>query len=206
MEIANSVFKLISNTATIEDWIVKCIDIQAVQLASLFDIYNFPEDYKISIHFLEKYNFVQLAKSYGVFEKCVNCHAMSCDSIYIIDYYDVSKELSEDEYCKTLLHECIHILQHISTGLIPSKAIWLYESIACFLSGQETYKPLQFPSWELFKSNFYSVDDCYSVAYMYGQLFINIIGLEKLIAYEDDLNALEMIGKKIYYKLQKELL
>ena len=205
MEFENNIIKLIANNNSIEKWIKDYIDERATHIASLFGINDFPEDFKICIHFLKSADFIKLAEKYGFLSKIANCYAISIDAIYIIEYTDISKKESKENYCKIILHEYIHILQHISTSLLPSKAVWLYESIACYLSGQETPPPTSIPSWSLFESDFYSINDCYSIVYIFGKLFLDTVGIDTLIEYKDKLIEINNIGKMIYSRLQEEL-
>ncbi len=203
MEYTNCIFRIISNQKCISERVLECVNGRALELADLFGLHNLPYEYRICIHLCGYEKFNLLTEKCGIRNQYKNCLAFSSDAVYAIEYNDITAEISEVEYSKIILHECIHILQQISTKLAPAKVVWLYESIACFLSDQETVKPIQLPSWNDLRNDFYSIRECYSFAYIFGKFLINTIGLEKIISMQDNLEELEQMGYNAYCRLQQ---
>lgn len=202
MEYTNRVYRIISDTKSISESVLECINDPALGVADLFGLHNLPNEYKICIHLCEREQFIILSEKVGIRKRYKDCLAFSSDAIYVIEYDDISTKVSKIEYNKMIVHECVHILQQITTGLVPAKAVWLYESIACFLSNQETVKLTQLPLWNDLITDFYSIRECYSLAYFFGKILINSVGLEKIIETQDNLQKLEQIGYNTYCKLQ----
>lgn len=202
MQYENSVFKVDTNRDQISDSILECINGRAIEAAAAFGVYNLPSEFKICIHFCEYKQFIDLADKAGILKQYKECLAFCSDAVYAIEYTLIKARQPENDYCKIILHECIHILQHISTGLAPIKAIWLYESIACYLSDQKLDFPTHIPSWYIFQSDFYLLKDNYAIAYALGKELIDNVGLEKIIEIQQNLKELQTIGYSAYNALQ----
>ena len=204
MEYTNSIFRVDTRHDQINNSVLECINGRAVDLAYAFGIHALPSDLKLCIHLCEYEQFIELADKFGISKQYNECLAFCYDAIYAIEYTYIDATQIEDDYCKIILHECIHLLQHISTGLMPIKAIWLYESIACYLADQKMNIPACLPSWQSFHSDFYSIKDNYAIAYLFGKELIDNIGLERIIEIQDNLKELHAIGYRVYKELQNK--
>lgn len=204
MEYTNSIFRIDTRRDQINDSILKCLNGRAIDLASAFGIHNLPSDLKLCIHLCEYEQFIDLADRNGIRKQYNECLAFCSDAIYAIEYTYINEKQTESDYCKMILHECIHLLQQISTGLLPIKAVWLYESIACYLSEQKKIIPACIPSWHSFQTDFYSIKDNYAIAYILGKELIDNVGLERIIEIQNNLKELHAIGYRVYKELQNK--
>ena len=131
--------------------------------------------------------------------------AFSTTRIYAVSYSALSDKYTMDEYCKVILHEAVHVLQLITTRIAPEESVWLYEAVACYLTGQAADKPRKekILSWEAVKQNFYAVPECYGIAYHLGKALLSSCPSRDIVALCADVPRCEAICAGAYAALFK---
>lgn len=176
--------------------------------AEFFGIYCLPEELKLKINICSEEEFhhkkveMRLPQSNDAlaFTCCVNC-------IYVLEYGQLSRnmvEMVEMDYHAIVVHECIHVFQEYYSMLPPHKHVWLYETIACFMARQtRAYTPERYPSWENFVTDFYSIDNCYGLAYQFGKHLFQCLPKTILLDVIRDpaphMEALRLIYARLHY-------
>lgn len=132
--------------------------------------------------------------------------------ITALSHQAIINQYSADKYNRIILHECIHLMQARATGVNPTQATWLYESVACYLAGQKWHDDQTIasssksnayrqystdkPSWHKFTTDFYNCPLCYKFAYQLGAaLLCNKHDFKSILC---DIQRCNTIGEKIY--------
>ena len=75
----------------------------------------------------------------------------------------------------------LKILQFYFSKIPSRQYVWLYESIACYLAGQKKKdNSLKIEAWDVFENDFYNMQDCYGVAYRFGEAIFRLYPNESL--------------------------
>lgn len=152
------------------------------KISSIFGYKSFPDELKLKIHECttnEFYNkFDLFSKNYSKYIISFTCNA---NQIFILNYKSIRHIYSFSEYTRFIIHECIHVFQLYYSMIPPSKCIWLYEAVACYLAKQKKiFKPNKYINWNEFVNKFYHIENCYALAYNYGYLTFNFFGSDIL--------------------------
>lgn len=141
-----------------------------LEVANLFGFTYLRDDLKIKLFICEKSDFENKMKDICInsseeivaFQYNINC-------VFVLDYQNLNTKYSQAEYISVIIHECVHVLQFYYSKISSKQYVWLYESIACYLSGQKNKRDIiDIESWDVFESDFYNMKDCYGVAYRFG--------------------------------------
>lgn len=145
-------------------------------IAHFFGFSYLPEEIRIRLFICDQKNFEDV-KQKTEFKETRSIIAFTYDvnRIYIMHYQAVKNSITKESYISIILHECTHIFQFYFSKLSQRKYVWLYESIACYLSGQKKqYKKLANYSWDSFVTDFYHMPDCYALAYKFGEALFRV--------------------------------
>lgn len=168
----NSLIRIYSTDKKFSEEEYNLLDNKIVKLASLFGFEFFPDQYKICIYIIDQYTFNNceegISKNKYAFTSCGY-------KVFVLEYESIEKKCCREAYLKVIIHECVHILQGYYSKILPSRYVWLYETIACYLSNQKnSILPKETISWKKFSDEFYSFSGNYGIAYLYGKyLFEN---------------------------------
>lgn len=153
-------------------------------VCSFFGFVTFPQELKISIQFVNRDEFerIFLENSNEVSaSKSVAAITVDCNKIYVVDSHCTNEKI--ESYSSIIVHERVHVAQMYYSKIKTSSCIWLYETMAVFLSGQ---KPLTNdfpkPTWETFTSNFYSHKYCYGAAYLFAKKLFDNYPKEQILS------------------------
>lgn len=140
------------------------------EIANWFGFSVLPQELKLRIYIVEMDYIKSYIKKHNLnIPTYSTAFSVSGNEIYIASYTCLCKVMSEEEYIKLIIHECTHILQMYFSKITPENYIWLYESVACYISNQyNDYLPEQIITWDIFVNDFYNIVDCYGLAYKYG--------------------------------------
>lgn len=174
------------------------------EIAKWFGFSVLPQQLKLRINVVDL-NYIKIYIKIYNLNIPINSIAftISGNKIYILSYTYLSKVMSETEYIKLIIHECTHTLQMYFSKITPEKYVWLYESIACYISNQYSdYVPNKSITWDIFKNDFYNVKDCYGLAYKYGLMLFKHYSKQKilnLIKYpEENLEIFKNVYNMLY--------
>jgi len=183
-------------------------------IAEYFGFTSLPEHYRICIYVG---NETELES--WMLEKRINniptdsvAFAVFSNEIYVLDYECLRGKYSIDDYVALIVHECVHVLQGYFSGVNPSRYVWLYESVACYLADQKKVKLLgQNITWEIFTTDFYGIGiGCYGLAYEYGKRLFSYYSKEcflKVIKEPyDHINEFKAIYEDIYKYIRSMIL
>lgn len=173
--------------------------------SQLFGIPIQSSPFRIPVLILNRNDFnIQLEKTPLTRFGATDCLAFSTSCIYVLSYQQLYSNVRRTHYLKAIRHECIHLLQHLTSKVPPHEMIWLYESVACTIAKQHQRFPINPPTWVNFTRNFYANTDCYSTAYHFGKALLEIYPLCDLIALsvrkKDCLQASRRIYKMTFNK------
>lgn len=175
------------------------IDNRGTELAQKVGINRLPHEYKIRIQLMRKEKFEKEKSLFLKVKTDFECYAFSTYCIKAVAYEEIKSKIKMQAYCKMILHEVIHVLQHISTAIHPDSAVWLYESIACYLAEQfPDYDVLAFPEWKKIKEDFYAVRDCYSIAYLIGKYLFDTFTFDEVMNLSKEIDRAERICGEWY--------
>lgn len=198
----NPVFCLMSHGSDIANVLSSTLDGRGLELAELFGLRDLPNEYRIGVLLLDR---VEFRKEW---ERLFNSRpknesmAFATHGVFLLDYRFVSDRCSSAEYCEVMLHECVHVLQHLQTRIPPAQAVWLYESVACYLSGQSNAKrPVSPPTWSMCKENFIEIPGCYHIAYRLGEALFSHRETNEVIYLLSDLALCEQLCQRTYERL-----
>lgn len=152
----------------------KSLDKKIKSVANFFGFSSLPEEYKIKIFFCntEKMEFWKIKNKVSL-PKFAQAYTISGNQIFILEYDCLKSKYSQNDYIAMIIHECVHVFQGYFSYISPIKYIWLYESVACFLAGQSNVSNQKdFEEWDVFISSFYSIKNCYGIAYNFGKKLI----------------------------------
>lgn len=179
-----------------------------VNLAAFWEIPSLPDDCKIKIVFLEQAKFKRELILSGL-EKHISDFAITTDKVLVKKYTDVENILSPKEYQQIVVHECVHILQMYTTAIMPRNHVWLYESIACYMAGQDhvnVNRKEAIPKWNLFCSSFYSCSNAYYWAYKVGAYIFNHYNRKQILEICRDCELASKVGKDSWISISNEIL
>ena len=169
-----SVFNVIGLTEEAIQMFYSFYSKSVIPLLEFWQIQYLPNECKIDICFYDKKDFIKIlqGRSLSINNSII---AISDVQIHAIKYEFINKYFSAEMYEKVLLHECVHMLQLYFSRIPFKNHIWLYESIACYMTRQMLdIKPSTIPDWSCICNNFYSCENCYYWAYEIGKcLFEN---------------------------------
>lgn len=180
--------------------LLNSLETKLLELASFWEISYLPVDCRIRIIFLNKQEFRTELMQRGIINH-KNDYAITSDRILILKYCFVENKCSINEYHKVIIHECVHMLQMYSTAVLPGKQVWLYESIACYMAGQDeacNVDSVEKPAWELVCSSFYSITNSYNWAYRIGKYIFDNNSHERILEISKDSDLAYDIGKKVW--------
>ena len=152
------------------------------KISSIFGYESFPDELKLKIHECTADEF---CNKLDLFSKNFSKHTISftynANQIFIMNYKCLRHMYSFSEYIRFIIHECIHVFQLYFSMIPPSKCIWLYEAVACYLAKQKKiFKSNKCINWDEFVNEFYYIDNCYALAYNYGYLIFDFFGSDIL--------------------------
>lgn len=186
MNYENDIFILSSTIENDYYNIISILEDNGKRMAKWFGFLELPQELKIHI-FIEELEILKEIKkrlsinipSYSI------AFTANANKIYVSNYECLNHSITKIDYNKLILHECIHIFQMYFSRILPSKYVWLYETIACLLSEQDNAcMPESEVSWNMFTKDFYNIKGCYGLAYKYGvKIFQNY-------SYEEVLNLI----------------
>lgn len=127
-----------------------------------------------------------------------NCFAYTDSHVHVLSYQHLKGKVNRTDYLKMIRHECIHVLQHLSSRIAPREQTWLYESVACVIAKQYRNTPLNPPTWFNFTRHFYAVPECYAVAYHFGKAMLKAYSLKDLIDLSKRKKECLQLSRKIY--------
>lgn len=169
-DLSDSKFNLVTNT----------LSERIVEVAYFFGFCNLCNELKLKIHICNELYFNRMKEKY-----CLNKNkytiAFSCDinHIYVLDYNLICRAWKLNAYEAVIVHETVHVFHRYFSQLPPYEYVWLYESVACYLAKQENiYNFDKDILWNTFIKDFYSIKDCYNLAYIYGKAIFNEYGHE----------------------------
>lgn len=195
----NHVFKLVYKNCQPNEKLSAFLEEKIHQDIIEFGTPSLPDNLKIEVEIISRDVFFKKLSATTISRSIQHCcMAYSDSSIHCIDYKSVSEEISLENYFKAIRHECIHLLQHLATQVVPQTAIWLYESIACARAEQQTLKPTTTPSWADFVVNFYEHPTCYALAYIFGKELLKNIPLSTLNERCHNFDAFTKVCETIY--------
>ena len=198
----NQVFSLVFKNCLPNEYLRFFLQVKTSQDIAVFNVPNLPAEYHIEIEVLPYQDFISKmrnAKLPAIIHP--HCIAYSDSSIHCVDFASISKLISHEDYLKSIRHECIHILQHLTTKIQPQSAVWLYEAIACALAEQSTPTPRTAPSWKDFVTNFYEHPNCYALAYTFGVKLLEYIAPTILAEQCKNFNFFTKECEAIYCKI-----
>lgn len=186
MYLENDVFILHSTESVGEcDYLLKTEE-NIEKIAEWFGFVSFPNELKIHIYIEKPEIFKIIKEKYRLsIPSSSIAFTVEVNKIYITMYECLSHLMTQIDYAKLIIHECTHVLQMYYCKIDPSKYIWLYESMACFIAKQ--YSTCELPlniCWSKFVNDFYNIDGCYSLAYKYGS---------KMFQYYSDKEILKLL-------------
>lgn len=152
-----------------------------IAIADFFGIGDLPDELLIKIYICQEEEFLKKARLY--IEDSSQVIAFTCDvnKIYVLEYECINDRYSINEYEALIIHECTHVFQAYFSMLPPEQYVWLYETVACYLAKQEkTYTGRNRVLWDDFVNDFYKIDECYGLAYIFGKEIFNCFGEEIL--------------------------
>lgn len=153
-----------------------------VSVADFFGFRSLPDKLKIKIYICNGAEF-RLKKEKSHINGLDQVIAFTCDvnNIFVLEYRYVNSRYSLNAYDAVIVHECIHAFQAYFSMILPRQYVWLYESVACYLAKQKKlYDGKKEISWETFTNDFYSINDCYGLAYNFGEGIFKHFGDEIL--------------------------
>lgn len=153
-----------------------------VSVATFFGFRSLPDELKIKIHICNGAEF-KLKKEESHMNELDQVIAFSSDinNIFVLEYGDVNSWYSLNAYDAVILHECIHAFQAYYSMISPRQYIWLYESVACYLAKQnKVFDKKNRVPWDTFTNDFYRINDCYGLAYNFGEAIFKQFGDEML--------------------------
>lgn len=175
----NSLIRIYSVNEKFSEEEYNLLNDKIVKLALLFGFEYFPDQYRICIYIVDREKFNSYAK--GI---CKNKSAFTIYGykVFVLEYESIEKRCSREAYLKVIIHECVHILQGYYSRILPSRYVWLYETIACYLSNQNnSVFPEKTISWEIFANEFYSFSGNYGIAYLYGKYLFTHFSKSKIL-------------------------
>lgn len=150
--------------------------------ADFFGFYSLPDELKIKIHICSEAEFTYKKQEIHMYESD-SVIAFSCDvnNIFVLEYRNLKNKYSLNAYEAVIVHECIHAFQAYYSMIPPKYYVWLYESVACYLAKQnKSYDEKKLVSWDTFINDFYTIKDCYGLAYNFGKEVFKRFGDEVL--------------------------
>lgn len=161
------------------------------KISSFFGYKSFPDELKLKIYECSTNKFYSQMKLFPKNQsEYIISFTCNANHIFILNFKYVSSKYSFSEYNRFIIHECIHVLQLYYSMIHPSKCIWLYESVACYLANQkQLFMSNKCIKWDDFVNDFYHIENCYALAYNYGCLIFDFFGL----------NILDVIRKPFDY-------
>lgn len=153
-----------------------------VSIADFFGLKSLPDELKIKIHICSEAEFKYKKEELHMNESD-SVIAFSCDvnKIFVLEYRDLNSSYSLNAYDAVIVHESIHAFQAYFSMIPPKQYVWLYESVACYLAKQKkSYDGKSGVSWDAFINNFYTINDCYGLAYNFGKASFKRFGDEVL--------------------------
>lgn len=200
----NKIFKLEYSGERLPDGFYELLDTQLLYIANQFGFEYLPHEYKIHISLLEKEAFIKEKNKYLAHDISFDCVAFSTYKVYVISYSAVSNQYSIEDYFRLIMHECIHVLQFYATKIPYKSAIWLYEAIASYLSGQShAEKKISLPDWNQLLNDFYRCNNCYNAAYEIGKCLFRKYPISQVMDICSDISKAEEICRNEYFKLLK---
>lgn len=195
----NSVFNLQFINCDIDQCLKRFLSHSAVKDAHLFNIPVLPSQLRIPLQILNMEDFksqleVAPHNEFGI----RNCVAYTDSHVHVLSYQHLKEKIARTDYLKIIRHECIHVLQHLSSRVPPHELPWLYESVACAIAEQCMNIPLKPPTWFSFTRHFYALPECYAVAYHFGKAMLNTYSLKDLIALSKRRSECLRLSRKIY--------
>ena len=162
-------------------------------VSSFFGFQKLPQELKMHIHefTLDDFQYIQ-QNNINVFSDSVNkllAFTYNVNQIYVLNYESIKHCYSVRDYISIVVHECVHVLQAYYSRVPTSSYIWLYESVACYLSHQKKeYVVNKIVPWQDFICKFYYIDDAYAIAYEYGSLIFDAYDSEILDVIKEPTN------------------
>ena len=155
--------------------VMECMYKRIISVAGFFGYTYLPKEIRLHLHICDTDRFEKIKNTTNLVGM-ENVIAFTCNinHIYVTDYKTVEEQFNLSSYVAVIVHECIHVLQYYFSRISQNEYIWLYESIACYLSGQkETYNNYTDIKWDSFVREFYGVPNCYGRAYKFGEILFN---------------------------------
>ncbi len=180
--------------------------------AHFFGFTYFIDDLKIKLFIYEKSDFDKKKSELGIIKSDKLIAFMyNVNNIIVIKYDCIKERISLQSYMAIIVHEFIHVLQFYFSKISPGQYVWLYESIACYLAGQKKNRSsLKIETWEVFERDFYSMKDCYEVAYRFGEAIFRLYPKESLNIIKNPEffkgRLIEMYNSEILGRRQKQWL
>lgn len=166
-----------------------------------FQIPKLPENNRITINILTKDEFVRRRFLRRLEMKpFASLVAYVDSSIHAIQFKEIAF-LSRECYLKILRHECVHILQLLASQVRPTSFEWLYESVACAVAEQQQEIREAVPSWETFSQCFYTIPNCYAIAYKFGVALLDHYTIPEMMRLSKSRDKCTSSCRQLYQKL-----
>lgn len=153
-----------------------------ISAAEFFGFTYLPDELRIQMKKCDKNEFNNKRKTLlGGENDQIIAFTCNVNQIFFLEYRFVENQYSHKAYNAVIIHESIHVFQAYYSELPPSQYVWLYESVACYLAGQKiAYNPQKNVSWNNFVEEFYNIENCYGLAYKFGEALFRLYGDEVL--------------------------
>lgn len=195
----NSVFKLQFINCDVDHGLKRFLSHSIMKDVRLFNIPVLPSQIRIPIQILNERDFKNELRTASRNDFGIrNCFAYTDSHVHVLSYQDLKGKVARTDYLKMIRHECIHVLQHLSSRIAPRELIWLYESVACVIAKQFRNTPLNPPTWFNFTRHFYAVPECYAVAYHFGKAMLKAYSLKDLIDLSKRKKECLQLSRRIY--------
>lgn len=170
-----------------------------ISVANFFGFQLFLDEFKIKIQICSELDFNQKKNKFQMNDS-EDLIAFTCNvnQIFVLEYEKIKNKYTFEEYEAVIIHECVHVFQAYFSRLSPKQYIWLYESVACHLAEQKKHYDLnKLVSWDTFINDFYNIDDCYGLAYKFGNIIFSHFGQDIFNVIKNPIKYIEQL-KYIY--------
>lgn len=123
------------------------------------------------------------------------------DCVRVVHRSDALLSLSRDSYFRIIRHECVHVLQLLASQVRPISLEWLYESVACAVAEQQQEIREAVPSWETFSQCFYTIPNCYAIAYKFGVALLDHYTIPEMMRLSKSRDKCTSSCRQLYQKL-----
>ncbi len=181
---ANGLYEIVFGDLHIGTEQIEILNQKIIFVAHFFNFDTLPEEFKIKLHIFSDTQMKKYKEDNKIgFSQNLFSFTFDGDKICILDYEEIKNVISVDAYISLLVHEFVHVFQGYFSRIPPKKYVWLYEIVACYLSNQSNRIPKNFikVTWEKFVTDFYSVEHCYTIAYMMGERIFDIFSKEEIL-------------------------